>query len=96
MSGFLRNERGNKKEIEPIPRLVKAQTDKDESKIDKYPVYRMPGCNQGNIPSSNWTETVEMIRKKATNIVGQEFNHCVCTLYKDNNDIHWDFIMINY
>lgn len=86
-----RGNKGNKgnnekRELEPIPRLVKAQTDKDESKIDKYPVYRMPGCNQGNIPSSNWTKTVELIRKKASSLIGQEFNHCVCTLYKDNND----------
>ena len=86
MFSFVRSNNGNnKREIEPIPRLVKAQTDKTD-KIDKYPVYRMPGCNQGNIPSSNWTETVENIRKKASILIGQEFNHCVCTLYRDNND----------
>ena len=89
MFSFVSKNRGNnygKREIEAIPRLVKAQTDKDESKIDKYPVYRMPGCNQGNIPSSNWTETVELIRKKASSLIGQEFNHCVCTLYRYEND----------
>mmetsp|Transcript_55064 Transcript_55064/g.49566 ORF Transcript_55064/g.49566 Transcript_55064/m.49566 type:complete len:337 (-) Transcript_55064:193-1203(-) len=75
------------KKVAPIPRLVTAQTNKDNDICDKYPIYRMPGCNEKNIQTKNWTSTVEQIRQKASDYLGnQELNHCVVTLYRDEND----------
>lgn len=67
----------------PIPRLVSAQTCKD-SKTSA--IYRMPGCNQRNINTENWTPTVKYICDEASKQIDQELNHCVCTLYRDEND----------
>ena len=78
--------RKNKK-VEPIPRLVTAQTNKDNKICNKYPIYRMPGCNERNIATNNWTKTVEYIRSKASDFLQtQQLNHCVVTLYRDEND----------
>lgn len=68
----------------PIPRMVSAQTGKSSA---VSPIYRMPGCNQKNIQTREWTPTVADICARATAALdGNEFNHCVCTLYRDEND----------
>jgi alkylated DNA repair dioxygenase AlkB len=69
--------------VHPIPRMVSAQTCKD-SKTSA--IYRMPGCNQRNINTEHWTPTVKNVVEKASKYVKQELNHCVCTLYRDEND----------
>jgi len=68
--------------IEPIPRMVGAQT----SKCGENAIYRMPGCNQSNINTENWTPTVKDVCDRASIEIGQTLNHCVCTLYRDEND----------
>jgi alkylated DNA repair dioxygenase AlkB len=70
-------------DVNPIPRMVSAQTDKNVSDSAHY---RMPGCNQGNIPTENWTPIVDLIRKNAEESTGQQLNHCVINLYFDEND----------
>ena len=70
-------------EVVPIPRLVSAQTDKN---VLDSAHYRMPGCNQGNIPTFNWSPTVDLIREKAEEATSQKLNHCVINLYYDEND----------
>lgn len=70
-------------EVEPIPRMVGGQTCKTS---DSSAIYRMPGCNQSNINTQNWTPTVKEICNKASEEVGQQLNHCICTLYRDEND----------
>ena len=75
------------KKVDPIPRLVTAQTNKDNEICDKYPIYRMTGCNEKNIQTKNWTSTIDNIRNTASDyIVEHELNHCVVTLYRDEND----------
>lgn len=68
--------------VEPIPRVISAQTDKSST---KSLIYRMPGCNESNIPTTDWTETVKYIATKAATDIGQELNHCVVTLFPNNN-----------
>jgi hypothetical protein len=73
--------------------MVSAQTCKDGS---SSAIYRMPGCNQKNIDTTNWTESVKNIVEEASETIGQKFNHCVCTLYRDENDslaFHTDKIL---
>eukprot|EP01083_Nonionella_stella_P191519 708793_1 len=84
MFNFTPNCSNNK--VLPIPRLVTGQTYKNNLQCNKYPIYRMPGCNEKNIETTNWTLTVEYIRKLASKKVKQEINHCICTLYKNEND----------
>lgn len=60
-------------EVIPIPRLVSAQTDKS---VPNSAHYRMPGCNQGNIPTTIWTPTVDFIKQQAEIATGQKINHC--------------------
>ena len=60
--------------VETLPRLLIAQTDKSDD--HKSPVYRMPACNEKNIPTDNWTPTVREIVELANHETGQEFNHC--------------------
>eukprot|EP01006_Ploeotia_vitrea_P053373 TRINITY_DN67781_c4_g3_i1.p1 TRINITY_DN67781_c4_g3~~TRINITY_DN67781_c4_g3_i1.p1 ORF type:complete len:315 (+),score=53.99 TRINITY_DN67781_c4_g3_i1:114-1058(+) len=67
----------------PIPRLVTAQTMKGKCRA---PIYRMPGCNQKNIPTTPWTPTVSAICDKASERIGQDLNHCVVTLFRDQDD----------
>jgi alkylated DNA repair dioxygenase AlkB len=69
--------------VVPIPRMVSAQTCKD-SKTSA--IYRMPGCNQRNINTEHWTPNVKTVVDRASIEVDQKFNHCVCTLYRDEND----------
>jgi alkylated DNA repair dioxygenase AlkB len=73
----------DKGNVEPIPRMVSAQTTKNK---DVSPIYRMPGCNQKNIKTEPWTPTVQDICERASAEIDQELNHCVCTLYRDEND----------
>jgi alkylated DNA repair dioxygenase AlkB len=70
-------------EVIPIPRLVSAQTDKS---VQDSAHYRMPGCNQGNIPTTDWSPTVLFIKNQAEIATGQKINHCVINLYFDEND----------
>jgi alkylated DNA repair dioxygenase AlkB len=87
MFNFLNNH------VEAIPRLIAAQTDKANP---KSAIYRMPGCNESNIPTKHWTPTVEQIMKDASEEINQELNHCVLTLYRDENDslaFHQDKIL---
>lgn len=74
---------GQKNDVEPICRMVSAQTSKD-GKVS--PIYRMPGCNQKNIETKQWTETVKKVVEKASKEISQDFNHAVLTLYRDEND----------
>jgi alkylated DNA repair dioxygenase AlkB len=67
----------------PIPRMVSAQTCKDNK---TSAIYRMPGCNQRNINTEQWTPTVKDVCERASKEIDQELNHCVCTLYRDEND----------
>lgn len=69
--------------VEPIPRMISAQTDKSSS---KSLIYRMPGCNESNIPTTDWTETVRAVVNKASVDIDQELNHCVATLFRDADD----------
>lgn len=73
-----------KNAVYPIPRLVAAQTTYDDP--EGTPIYRMPGCNQSNIPTKHWTTTVKYIRDKASELLGQEFNHCLIGLFRDEHD----------
>tara|TARA_R110002111_G_scaffold39395_2_gene74346 strand:- start:646 stop:1503 length:858 start_codon:yes stop_codon:yes gene_type:complete len=80
-------------EVTPIPRMVGAQTSKTS---DSSAIYRMPGCNQHNIDTENWTPTVEEVIKLAREETGEKLNHCVCTLYRDKDDslaFHTDKIL---
>lgn len=72
-----------KKQVEPIPRMIAAQTDKDS---EETPIYRMPGCNESNIPTKQWTPTVKKIVELASAEVGQRLNHGVITLYRNSDD----------
>jgi alkylated DNA repair dioxygenase AlkB len=67
------------KEAVPIPRYVSAQCDAVDSAH-----YRMPGCNQCNIPKGPWTPTVQKVREAAMGATGlRGLNHCVITCYPD-------------
>jgi alkylated DNA repair dioxygenase AlkB len=69
--------------VTPIPRLVAGQCDKESKKTA---IYRMPGCNQENIPTKHWTKSVLNATDLASNEMGHIFNHSVVTLYRDKND----------
>ncbi|VBB17651.1 2OG-FeII oxygenase superfamily protein [Yasminevirus sp. GU-2018] len=69
--------------VEAIPRMISAQTDKTSSRTL---IYRMPGCNESNIPTTNWTDTVKSVVEKGSNEIGQPLNHCVVTLFRNEND----------
>jgi alkylated DNA repair dioxygenase AlkB len=73
-----------KNAVYPIPRLVAAQTTYEDP--TGVFIYRMPGCNQSNIPTKHWTPTVKYIRDKASELLGQEFNHCLIGLFRDEHD----------
>jgi hypothetical protein len=68
----------------PIPRLVTAQAEHLESGASA--IYRMPGCNEKNIPTTRWTPAVKRIVDAASEAIGQKFNHCVVSLYRDGSD----------
>lgn len=42
--------------VEPIPRMISAQTEKKGS---VSLIYRMSGCNESNIPTTDWSPTVK-------------------------------------
>jgi len=95
----------------PIPRLVTAQADhfeiatekkedtekKEETeKVKKSALYRMPGCNEKNIPVSDWTPTVKKVCELASEEINQKLNHCVLTLFQNEDDslgFHQDKIL---
>jgi alkylated DNA repair dioxygenase AlkB len=68
----------------PIPRLVTAQAGHNESGASA--IYRMPGCNEKNIQTTDWTPTVRYVCERASEEIGQKFNHCVLTLFRDQED----------
>lgn len=68
---------------EPIPRLVAGQCDKSKGTSC---IYRMPGCNERNIRTSNWTPTIKKICDMAKEEIGDDFNHCVVTLFRNKDD----------
>ena len=68
---------------QPIPRLVTAQCDYLKA---TSAIYRMPGCNEKNIDTTPWTSTVDYVRKLASEEIKQNLNHCVLSLYRDEND----------
>jgi alkylated DNA repair dioxygenase AlkB len=70
--------------VYPLPRLVAAQTFYEDA--EGTPIYRMPGCNESNIETKPWTKTVKYIRDKASSLLGQEFNHCVIGLFRNERD----------
>lgn len=77
-----------KNQLEPIPRLIAAQTEKGD---EREPIYRMPGCNERNIPTEAFTSTIKEIMEQASHQIStkkkpQTLNHCVVTLYRDKND----------
>jgi len=68
----------------PIPRLVTAQSDRIDSGASA--IYRMPGCNEKNIATTKWTPTVRYVCEKASEQINQKLNHCVLTLFRDQED----------
>lgn len=72
-----------KNQAEPIPRLVSAQAARQSETTTA--IYRMPGCNEKNFKSYDWTPTVKYICDKASHEIEQTFNHCVLALFKDQN-----------
>ena len=71
-------------DADPIPRLVTAQSDRQDP--DTSAIYRMPGYNEKNIATTEWTPTVKYVCDKASEEIGQKLNHCVLTFYNDEND----------
>lgn len=69
-------------DVSPIPRMVIAQCEKGQ----RSPIYRMPGCNEKNIRTTNWTKNVKAVVDDASVFMKQELNHCVATLFRDNDD----------
>jgi len=69
---------------DPIPRLVTAQAGSNESGASA--IYRMPGCNEKNIATTEWTPTVRYVCERASEEIGQKLNHCVLTLFRDQED----------
>lgn len=67
---------------EPIPRLVTAQT-------GSRALYRMPGCNQRNIATTEPLPAVQRLLAQAQAHLGAAqppLNHAVLTLYRDQDD----------
>lgn len=96
MFHFKNNNDEKLQSVEPIPRLLSAQTDKTGS---SSAIYRMPGCNQSNIKTSNWTPTVSKVCSSASEFLKSmgeyidpkfksklSFNHSVCTLFRNEDD----------
>jgi alkylated DNA repair dioxygenase AlkB len=74
----------NSKELAiPIPRLVIAQTNKT---FQKSPIYRMPGCSEKNIRTTQWTHSVKHIKDRASELLNTKLNHCVITLFRNGQD----------
>lgn len=73
----------NKSEAEPLHRLVSAQTCKNGK---NSAIYRMPGCNQSNINTNDWRPCVKTVCARASEVIGQDLNHALCILYRDEDD----------
>jgi alkylated DNA repair dioxygenase AlkB len=72
---------------EAIPRLVSAQSDHvDLAEGQQSAIYRMPGCNEKNIVTTPWTPSVKYVCDQASEIINQKLNHCVLTLFRDQDD----------
>lgn len=79
--------------VEPIPRMISAQTEKKGS---VSLIYRMPGCNESNIPTTDWSPTVKGLIDDVSLEIDQTLNHCVLTLFRDSDDslaFHQDKVM---
>lgn len=73
---------GSGKAPEPIPRLVTAQT-------GSRALYRMPGCNQRNIATTEPLPAVRRLLQQADAHLGAAqppLNHVVLTLYRNQED----------
>jgi alkylated DNA repair dioxygenase AlkB len=77
------NVSGSNDQVAPIPRLVSAQTTTTDAGCA---LYRMPGCNQSNIETTQWTPTTLAVVERASARIQAEFNHCVHTLFRDEHD----------
>jgi len=73
-----------KDNADPIPRLVTAQSDRVDD--GSAAIYRMPGCNEKNIATTPWTPTVKYICDQASEYINQKLNHCVLTLFRNQED----------
>ena len=69
---------------DPIPRLVSAQSDRQDPSVSA--IYSMPGCNENNIVTTEWTPTVRYVCDQASKEIGQQLNHCVLTLFRNEDD----------
>ncbi len=72
-----------------IPRLVTAQSDHlttQNGQSLQSAIYRMPGCNEKNIVTTPWTPTVKYVCDQASDMINQKLNHCVLTLFRDQDD----------
>jgi len=69
--------------VDPLPRLVAAQTDRSEPTA---PIYRMPACNESNIQTRQWTPAVSEVRDAVSAAIKQPLNHVVGLLYFDEQD----------
>jgi len=74
----------SKENVSPIPRLVTAQSDRED--FGASAIYRMPGCNEKNIETTEWTPTVRYVCERASEQIKQKLNHCVLTLFRDQED----------
>lgn len=77
------NVSASREQVFPIPRMVSAQTSKE---CESSALYRMPGCNQANIATTHWSESVHALCEKAEARINSKLNHCVCTLFRDHHD----------
>lgn len=77
------NVSASREQVFPIPRMVSAQTSKD---CETSALYRMPGCNQANISTTEWSESVSAVCEQAETRIDGKLNHCVCTLFRDHRD----------
>jgi hypothetical protein len=81
----------SKDSAEAIPRLVTAQSERKEDGASA--IYRMPGCNEKNIETTELTPIVKYICDKASEEIGQSLNHVVLSLFMNENDslgFHYD------
>jgi hypothetical protein len=72
--------------------VVVPQTCKDDE--TSTVACRMPGCNQSNILTKGTYGQV--VIEKASEQVGQKFDHCVVTFFQNKNDLpvmHYDTVL---
>src|SRR5687768_10614250 len=59
-------------------------------------VDRMPGCNEKNIPTNEWTPKVKYVVDKASEAIKQRLNHCVVSRFRNQDDslaFHYDKLL---